>query len=229
MPRIALIHALALSMAPINDALASAWPQAERLNLLDDSLSADLDRAARGLDGAMTVRFHRLADYAMSTGADAILFTCSAFGPCIESVARRLAPVPVLKPNEAMIDAAATAARRSRRPIGLVASFAPTLRSMPGEFPPDVTLHTALADGALAALEAGDAQRHDQLVSAAAAELQARGCGVIALAQFSLARAADEVARHCALPVLTTPASAVAALRRRLGAASTTAAATTPG
>jgi aspartate/glutamate racemase len=214
MPRIALIHALAASIGPINDQLARDWPGAIRQNLLDDRLSADLVTSPRGLDGAMTARFHRLADYALATGADAILFTCSAFGPCIESVARRHADVPVLKPNEAMIDEACR--RADGRPIGLVASFAPTLGSMPREFPPGAVVHTALADGALDALQAGDAARHDALAAEAAARLADAGCGLIALAQFSLARAQTEVAARCGLPVLTTPASAVQALRERL-------------
>ena len=42
MPRIALIHALSHSVDPINQAMASDWPEATRMNLLDDSLSADL-------------------------------------------------------------------------------------------------------------------------------------------------------------------------------------------
>ena len=46
MTRITLIHALAHSIAPINEALAHDWPEAERMNLLDDSLSADLAAAS---------------------------------------------------------------------------------------------------------------------------------------------------------------------------------------
>ena len=88
-PRIALVHALAHSMAPINTAMAQAWPAAVRMNLLDDSLSADLARSGRGLDQAMHDRFEALAAYAEATGAQGILFTCSAFGPCIEAVAAR--------------------------------------------------------------------------------------------------------------------------------------------
>lgn len=61
MPRIALIHALAQSIAPINEALARDWPQAEAMNLLDDSLSSDLARAG-SIDAAMTRRFEQLAD-----------------------------------------------------------------------------------------------------------------------------------------------------------------------
>ena len=211
MPRIALIHALAHSVAPINAALARDWPQALRMNLLDDSLSADLARGS-GLDSAMHQRFARLAQYAIDTGAHGILFTCSAFGPCIEAVAREHAPLPVLKPNQAMIEDALEGSGA----IGLIASFGPTLESMPAEFPPGTTLVTALAEGALAALNAGDGATHDTLVAAQAKALAARGCSRIALAQFSLARARAACEAASGLPVLTTVDSAVRALRARL-------------
>ncbi len=210
--RIALIHALAHSVEPINTALARDWPEAQRMNLLDDSLSADLAAQGRGLDAVMHERFARLAQYAVDCGSQAILFTCSAFGPCIEAVARQHAPLPVLKPNEAMVaDAVALGGV-----VGLVASFGPTLASMPPEFPPGTRLHTALAEGALAALNGGDGARHDALVADAALRLKDQGAQVIALAQFSLARARDAVAARTGLPVLTTVDSAVRALRQRL-------------
>ena len=210
--RIALIHALAHSVEPINTALARDWPEAQRMNLLDDSLSADLATQGRGLDAVMLERFARLAQYAVDCGSQAILFTCSAFGPCIEAVARQHAPLPVLKPNEAMVaDAVALGGV-----VGLVASFGPTLASMPPEFPPGTRLHTALAEGALAALNGGDGARHDALVADAALRLKDQGAQVIALAQFSLARARDAVAARTGLPVLTTVDSAVRALRQRL-------------
>jgi Asp/Glu/hydantoin racemase len=213
MTRIALIHALAHSVAPVNEAMATGWPEAVRMNLLDDSLSADLARAG-ALDAAMHDRFQRLAAYALDCGCDAILFTCSAFGPCIEAVARAHPRVPVLKPNEAMVAEAVAAGGR----IGLLASFAPTLASMPAEFPAGTDLRTSLAEGALRALDAGDAAQHDALVALAARRLVDQGCTSIALAQFSLARARATVQQACGVPVLTTVHSAVAELRRRLGA-----------
>jgi hypothetical protein len=48
----------------------------------------------------------------------------------------------------------------------------------------------------------------------AALRLKAKGCAVIALAQFSLARAAAAVRAATGLPVLTTPDSAIRKLRR---------------
>ena len=217
-PRIALIHALAHSIAPVSAELDRSWPECARMNLLDDSLSADLARSAVGLDARMTARFVALATYAIGAGAQGILFTCSAFGPCIDAVAERWPEIPVLKPNEAMIDDAVQAAtgggRRGR--IGLVATFAPTLASMPAEFPAGVEVMPVLAEGALAALDAGDVATHDRLAAEAARAAHALGCDVIALAQFSLARAAPAVERAVPLPVLTTPESAVRRLRSRL-------------
>lgn len=216
--RIALIHALAHSVAPINTAMECDWPQAERMNLLDDSLSADLARSGVGLDAVMDQRFETLAAYAEGTGAQAILFTCSAFGSCIDAVAARRPQMPVLKPNEAMI-AEAVAAVQSMPGggrIGLIASFAPTLQSIPAEFPNGTELCTALAEGAMEALNAGDGAAHDALVVAAAQRLKAQGCSVIALGQFSMARAREAVEQGTTLPVFTTPDSAIRALRQRL-------------
>ena len=207
--RIALIHALRHSPAPVEAAFARLWPEATLMSLLDTSLAADLARDGR-LTTAMGERFLTLARYAHGTGTQGILFTCSAFGPCIEACAAAL-PIPVLKPNEAAIEEA-TAAHRH---IGLLSTFQPTLDSMPPEFPAGVTLTPRLAAGALAALDAGDVAMHDRLVIEAA-----RGMAgdAILLAQFSMAHLAAAVAEATGKPVFTTPDSAVRKLRRLLGA-----------
>jgi Asp/Glu/hydantoin racemase len=209
--RIAIIHALRHSPPPIEAAFARLWPEARLMNLLDDSLSADLARDGR-LTEDMTRRFLTLARYAASTGAQGILFSCSAFGPPIETCARDLAPMPVLKPNEAMIEEAVKHGSR----IGLLATFAGTLDSIPPEFPAGVTVVPKLAEGALAALDRGDAAEHDRLAAEAARALA--DCDAIALGQFSLARAAPLVAQVTGKPVLTTPESAVRKLKALLAA-----------
>jgi Asp/Glu/hydantoin racemase len=205
--RIALIHALRHSPPPVEDAFRRLWPQAGLMNLLDDSLSADLARDGR-LTPAMTDRFLALGRYAFGTGADAILFTCSAFGACIDAVKAEAGGRPVLKPNEAMVEEAAAHGGR----VGLLATFQPTLASMPAEFPRAVQLRTALADGAMDALNRGRAAAHDAIAVKTAMGLM--DCDLIALAQFSLARTAPAIAAATGLPVLTTPDSAVRKLRR---------------
>ncbi len=213
--RIALIHALKHSVPAIEEAFGRLWPEAKLANLLDDSLAADLAREGE-LTPAMHQRFLTLARYAASCGADGILFTCSAFGPCIEACARDLAPLPVLKPNEAMIEEALALAGPQGR-VALMASFAPTLVSMPAEFAavaPGMALTNCLAEGALAAMDRGDLAAHDAAAARAAAGLT--GVDVVALTQFSLARARDGVAAASGRPVLTTPDSAVRKLHRLL-------------
>jgi Asp/Glu/hydantoin racemase len=211
--RIALIHALRHSAAPIEAAFARLWPEVLLMTLMDDSLSADLALAG-AMPPSMTGRFLTLARYAAGTGADGILFTCSAFGPCIEACQQDLAPLPVLKPNEAMIEDAIGLGTR----IGLLATFGPSLDTLPAEFVAargDAVISTALAQGALAALDRGDGAEHDRLAAEAAKSLV--DCDVIALGQFSLARAAAEVAQATGKPVLTTPDSAIRKLRRLVG------------
>ncbi len=208
--RITLVHALKHSIVPIEASFAKLWPEARLMNLMDDSLSADLARDG-GLSQAMTERFLGLGRYATSTGSDAILFTCSAFGPCIEAVARAHAPMPVLKPNEAMIELAAAKGKK----IGLLSSFPPTLASMPREFPSSIQIVPKLAEGAMAALDRGDRTTHDRLVVEASRDL--RDCDLIALAQYSMAPTAEQVAAATGRPVLTTPDSAVLKLKELLG------------
>jgi hypothetical protein len=213
--RIALIHAMKHSIAPTEDAFRRLWPDVRLMNLLDDSLS--VDRAREGsLSPAMTQRFLALARYAVGAGAEGILFTCSAFGPCIEACRYELAPLAVSKPNEAMIEEAVVLAGPTGR-IGLLASFAPTLATMPVEFTAvasGVTVLPCLAEGALAALDRGDVAGHDDAAVRAASSLA--DCDVIAIGQFSLARAAERIAAATGKIVLTTPDSALRKLQRLL-------------
>lgn len=213
-PRIYLIHALRDSIAPANAAMAKAWPEARVANLLDDSLSADLAASSGRLDDTMIERFRTLARYAAGTAADGILFTCSAFGRAIEA-ARDAVAIPVLKPNEAALDAALDAGSR----IALLVTFPATIPSMTQELELAAkargmvpTIMSAVADGALAALQNGDGERHDRLIGEAARRLA--GIDALVLAQFSMARAAPHVGKLGRTRLLTTPDSAVARLRR---------------
>ena len=104
-------------------------------------------------------------------------------------------------------------AERIGRRVALVAWFEPTLRSMPMEFPSGMDVIPIFVEGAQAAHNAGDFGMHDRLVAEAVAPLDV---DVIALAQFSIARAAPIVRDYTDLPVLTTPDAAVLELKSAL-------------
>ena len=204
--RIALIHAVRVAMQPVEDAFARHWPDAERVNLLDDSLSPDRERDGV-LTAAMSRRLATLAEYALDGGAAGILYTCSAFGEAIQAV-KESARVPVLKPNEAMFLEAA----RHGKQVGMLATFAPSVASMEeeyGEF--GGALKTICVPEAMAALKKGDGATHDRLLAAAAPRLQ--GCDAIMLAHFSTARAREAVSAVVRCPVLTAPDAAVLRLK----------------
>jgi Asp/Glu/hydantoin racemase len=211
-PRVALLHGTPVAVEPIQRAFATRWPEAETVNLLDDSLSVDRAKD-HDLTPRMFERFVELGSYAHRIGADAILVTCSAFGPAIERMAREL-PVPVLKPNEAMFREAIGRGQR----IGMLATFAPSVLTMTEEFDQFVgeagakaKLETIVVEGAMDALRKGDAARHNELIAARAGELA--HCDAIMLAHFSTSRALSAVAAVVKTPVLTAPDAAVDRIR----------------
>ena len=214
--RIVLIHAVATAIPPIRDAFKEGWPEAEISNLLDDGLTGALSREG-GLTPRIVQRICDLATYAARTGADGILFSCSAFTPAMD-VAKELVTIPVLKPDEAMIAAALESGRR----IGVVATMpatAPTqaaqLQAAAAERGKTIQVETAAVPEALKALNAGDTATHDRLVAEAAERLAPR-VDVICLAQFSMARARAVAQARVRVPVLTSPAAAVARLKAML-------------
>nr|WP_246529426.1 aspartate/glutamate racemase family protein [Microvirga zambiensis] len=162
-----------------------------------------------------------LADYAASSygrggRTAAILFTCSAFGPAIDAVKTNTA-IPVLRPNEAAFSEALDLGSR----FLIAVTFGPSresleaeLRAMARAVGKTIQIETIMIEGALAALKAGDGDRHDTL-AAATIEQHAATVDVVILGQFSLARAKAAIERRIgSVTVITTPHSAVKAIRR---------------
>ena len=211
-PRIFVIHALAASLPPVARAFADGWPKATVCNLMDDALSRDR-QSGRYSDQEFEQRFSNLILYCLASGADGVLFACSAFNDAIES-ARRGISVPVLKPDEAMIGQALGMGER----FAVVATFEPSIESLRSQICAQaeqcgkrVEVAGIFVDGAMRALDNGDAARHDALVARAVSE--APPVDAVLLAQFSMARAAAASASLSPAPLLTSPVSAVARLR----------------
>jgi Asp/Glu/hydantoin racemase len=216
-PRIALIHAVATAIPPIRHAFKEGWPEAQVSNLLDDDLMPAYTREG-GLTPHITERICTLALYAARTGADGILFTCSVF-PQAEDMAKQLVRIPLLKPDEAMIAAALDAGSR----IGVVATNPPAAPAAAAQLRAGaearglrIQVVESVAEGAFAIGNAGDAATHDRMVVEAAARIAGQA-DVLCLAQVSMALARAAVQAKVAVPVLTSPDTAVARLKALLG------------
>ncbi len=212
-PRIALIHATALAISPIQNAFERLWPEASLTNLLVDSLSLDHAKNNGVLTSAMVQRFVDLAQYVKGCGADAILFTCSAFGPAIEVAAREVS-IPTLKPNQAMFEEALRLAPSYRNKLALIATFEPSLAPMCAEFAAHLgapVLVPHFVPEAMGFLAKGQEAEHHHLIAKEVATLSNEP--LILLAQFSMAAAHSEVSRLTKRTVLTSPDCAVSALK----------------
>jgi len=214
-PKIWLVHAGRVSMAPIADAFSRHWPEAQLAHLLDGSLADDAQSAGE-LTPGLIERFCLLGRYCVGVGADAIMFTCATFGAAIDAV-KAEQRIPVLKPNEALGEAL------TRQPgrIALLGTFADSLPALMAEVDaclpagaarPGIDTHVVA--GAFDALLQGDADAHDRLIAEAAGRFA--GYDAIAFSQFSMARAAGLAGQRAAQPILTTPRASVDKLRALL-------------
>lgn len=196
-------------------AFMADWPEARISNLLDDSLFAWV-REAGGVVPDMYDVFRDLVRHMMGRGADGILFTCSAFRQVIDACIKEF-QVPILKPNDAMIEKALDAGRR----IAVMATVGPTIPSISVEIEEmaaargqEVELVPCVVDHAFDALAGGDAATHDRLVAERARDI--KNCDAIVLAQFTLSRAVPAVQSVNKTPIYNSPGAAVARMREML-------------
>lgn len=156
--------------------------------------------AAGTVPRATAERLERHVAAALEAGADAVLVTCSSMGGVVDALRARHG-WPLLRVDEAMVDAALAAGPR----IAVIATLGSTLRPTADlvhrrahELLRDETeLHvvTRLVDGAFTALKAGDIEAHDAAVRGALRDLLPQ-IDAIVLAQASMAGVADTLERR---------------------------------
>lgn len=209
-PIIALIHATPASIAPAHGAVTTRFPDARLWNLLDDRLIVEVTRAG-GLTASLRDRMAELINYTVRGGADAVLLTCSMYGPA--SQASRW-PVPVHACDQAMF-----ARIRDLRPgriavLGTlataVADTVTRLNDFLGGAP--VRVRGVVVDGAHAAVLSGDAAGLRELTAHAASRAQS-DTDLIVLGQYSVSPALAATRTAVSVPVLSPPQLAADALR----------------
>lgn len=216
-PRIFHVHPYHLSMPPMDEAFADGWPEAEAVRLLDDSLYADV-----GTDGTMPAsivpRLESLFRHCALSGASGIVFTGSTFGPAVEA-ARGAVPIPVLKADEAMTEAAVARAR----PIHILATASRAIRVLRASLDAALKARGVRLDivetwvaGAKAANDAGRHGEHDRLIAEAAAATPPGD--TVMLGQMSMAPAVRQMPPELVARTLTSPAASVARMRLLISA-----------
>jgi hypothetical protein len=207
LPRIVLVSAGQVSMPPADRAFRAGWPQVEPIHVLDESLSTDGARLGPAHPD-IVARFEHLGRYAALMGAEALLFTCSAFAQAIGRVRCEQA-FPVLTPNEALFDR--LLATRGRTAV--LVTFPASLEALRTELEAQATLAGVVAQVDFVWVpDAFGAPDHDQKVVDQCVKLAGR-YQALALGQFSMARALEAARAACPIPVWDTPGTAVEKLR----------------
>lgn len=177
-------------------------------------LLADAERAG-GLTPEVEART-REALLALCDGADAVLLTCSTLGPAARAAAGA-APVPVLRVDAALAEEAV----RGGGGVVALCAVETTLEPTRALFEQAALASRAevevrLVAGAWAAFKGGDRDRYLAMVAEAADGAVRDGASRVALAQASMAGAAELVRERP--PPLTSPAAGLAAVREAVGA-----------
>lgn len=214
--RIFLVHPTPLAVAPVDEAFKKLWPQAQVLNLLDESLYADV--GANGeLTPALYARVANLFRHCEASGADGIVFSGSTFGPAVEE-GRKGIKVPVLRIEEGMMDEAVArggsilVVSTQKRAMPVVRA---TLDGSAKRAKKAPTIKDIWVDGARDALNAGDTDKHDRLIaeqSAAAGDFD-----TVVLSMISMAPARAKMPPALAKKTLTSGECAVVRMRKLLG------------
>lgn len=209
--RLGFLHTVPALAARFDADLRAAEPTATAVHVVDAELLATAIRS--GVDADVDAAVARHVAALEAEGVDAILVTCSSIGESAEAAADAVG-VPVVRVDAAMADEAVARAGDGGRIAVLAtntATLGPTGRLLERaatalEQPPVV--EASVVPGAGEARAAGDDAHADDLIAAAVRAAAARA-DVIVLAQASMAAAA-ELAR-VSVPVLTSPASGLAA------------------
>jgi hypothetical protein len=216
---VGLLHTVPALAATFDELIRASAPQLRRIHVTDAWL---LDVVRRdGVTPAVgdTVSTH--VRQLESLGVQAVLVTCSSIGEAAEA-ASATASIPVVRVDTAMADEATTivsgtGARGRIAVLGTLAStLGPTGRLVEraarrARRPVEITAE--LVAGAAEAQDQGDRERAESLIAAAVVDVAA-DVDVVVLAQASMARAA--AGALVAVPVLSSPAGAVASLLRAL-------------
>jgi hypothetical protein len=214
--RIVLVHPTPLALPPVDEAFKSLWPQAQVLNLLDETLYADVGPSGETTP-ALIARVANLLRHAEASGADGIVFSGSTFGPAVEE-GRKGMKVPVLRIEEAMMDDAVArcgsilVVSTQKRAMPVVRSTLDESTKRAGKTP---EIKELWVTGARDALNAGDHDKHDRLIaeqSAAAGDFD-----TIVLSMISMAPARTKMPPSLASKTLTSGEAAVARMRKLLG------------
>jgi len=182
-------------------------------HMLDESLIRNTITAGK-LTKTTIRRLALMIESARQGGADAVMVTCSSIGQAAE-IARKQFDIPILRIDQAMAEKAVEMGGR----IGVAATLRTTLeptialiRDTAAQAGREIEIVPMLSDGAFECPIAGDAVRHDSMLTESLTQLS-KEVDVIVLAQASMARVAAQFDGRGGPPILSSPELGIRRIR----------------
>ena len=217
MKTVAAIYTAFTIIEPTKALFAELVPGHRLVSIFDDSLIPDVVAAGNKMTDDVRRRFLAYCRAAEDMGADLILSTCSSMGDIVGQT-QPFIKIPILRIDEPM----------ARQAVGMATSIAvlatvdttlgPTRRllsSVAEQMGKQVTIVEGVAKGALQALIAGQSEMHDEILLKAALSV-AEKADVIVLAQASMIRMQETIAKVTGKPVLSSARPGLLAVKTAL-------------
>ena len=185
-------------------------------NIVDEVLANDPARRGGTFSKTQRKRLYSLMMSAEQAEPDLIVITCSTLSPYIESI-REFISVPVMAIDDAMCLEAVHSGTRICVLATAQSALSPAVNKI--ELLADRKKLSVRVEGfcdpeAIAALKAGDRERHDRLLLQLAE--QGRACDVIVLAQASMALMRATIEKTTGVMTLSSPETCIAAVKKAL-------------
>jgi len=213
MIKVFAVHTATALIEPLTALFKEHLPDVKLNHIADDSLIQEV--IANGKVTPM-VKKRMLSYYyaAVDAGADYIFNTCSSVGNVADN-ANLFLPIPVIRIDEQM----ALKAIELSDKIGVIATLPTTLgptanllKKIAAEKGKSITIVECLAEGAFESMMSGDRDKHDVLILEASKKLASQ-VDVIVLAQGSMARMEQQLAKESGKIILSSPLLGVLGLK----------------
>lgn len=213
MPKIAVVHTAAVTVAGLKPLFNAYLPDYEICNFLDDSLLPQINQS-NGITKAASARFEQLVQAALMVKPEVVVSACSSVGRLLEDCSEWTS-VPVFRIDEPMATLAVEQAETIAVAATLRSTIEPTcelLERKAKQLGKTINLKPILVEGAGALLAAGDTKAYEELIVSTLSK-GTEGASLLVLAQASMAGAAAGITH---LKVLSSPELGIAGLKKVL-------------
>ena len=212
--KVAIFHTGSATLASMTEITSRVMPETQVMHIIEESMINDV-RGSGGVTPQISARIMAYVTAAEKAGCDVFMTACSSVGAVVEAC-QFATPMRLIRIDQAMAEEAVGLGKNVAVLATVATTLAPTLeliRRTAIEQGKDIEIKETLMPEAFDHLLAGEMDQHDAMVLAGLKA--ALGVSdVVVLAQASMARVVTLLDEAPTVPVLTSPESGIARLKK---------------